>query len=130
MASGGLLACAIDRLVGVEKRLPGRINLALGESFGVDFQDPGVPTAHVCTCSGSTPVAFVKVSSTWEVSRFAAGMFIFVPPSKSMPRLKPRRVMPSRQTTMMAQVANIAVRRLFNEVNIAVTGKDLGGCAW
>ena len=43
---GGLLACAIDRLIGVEKRLPGRINLALSEPFGVDFQDSGVPAAH------------------------------------------------------------------------------------
>ena len=41
-----MLACAIDRLIGVEKRLPGRINLALGEPFGVDFQDSGVPAAH------------------------------------------------------------------------------------
>jgi hypothetical protein len=59
------------------------------------------PEPTVCVVCGAMPVASSKVWATEvSVAPEAGGIDIFVPPSKSMPRVKPRSAMTRMKTTV------------------------------
>ena len=60
-----------------------------------------LPEPMIWTCWASTPVASWKVSATSVLDTSPAGIVIFVPPSKSMPSVNPRKIMDTRQITKM-----------------------------
>jgi hypothetical protein len=102
----------------------------LGESFGVDFQDPGVPAAHDLHLLGVYPGGFREGFLYLGCFQVCGRHIHFRAALKVDTEVEAAEDNAEQANHDDAEGDPIRGAALLNEVEIAITGKDLGGCAW